>query len=82
MPWHDHHTKLVVVCQFWKRTAITSQKSQPLSRSALVSVWNAKLGLQAFAHDVFHEIDDSVGVTPLIVVPAHELEELVVQLKA
>lgn len=38
--------------------------------------------LQAFADDVFHEIDDAVAVTPFVVVPADKLEELAVQFKA
>lgn len=38
--------------------------------------------LEAFADDVFHEIDDAVAVTPFVVIPADELEELAVQFKA
>jgi hypothetical protein len=33
-------------------------------------------------HEIAHEIDAAVRVAPLVVVPAHELEELAVQLDA
>src|SRR4051794_32430498 len=34
------------------------------------------------AGDVLHEVDAAVAVAPLVVIPAHELEELAVQLEA
>src|SRR5262245_48128855 len=39
-------------------------------------------GLQPLADDVLHQVADAVGVAPFVVVPAHELEEPLVELDA
>src|SRR5208282_3773322 len=41
----------------------------------------AGLGLQPAA-DLLHEVDGAAGITPFVVVPAHEFEEVLVQLDA
>lgn len=38
--------------------------------------------LDAFGNDVFHKVNHAIAVTPLVVIPADQLEEFVVQLDA
>ena len=61
------------------RDAATKQKTAALPDCRfLIDLRNQES--DSFFHDIREEVDDAVGVAPLVVIPAHEFEERGVQL--